>query len=121
MKILIVEDEVEIAGVWREELIALNYKIKVAGDGEQAMALAKIFKPDIILLDLLLPKKDGMTVLAELKSDSDLKKIPVLVMSNLEGDENIKKALSLGAVNYFVKTQHSIYELIEKVQNYVAK
>lgn len=121
MKILIVEDEAEISGVWKEELSARDYKIKIAGDGEQAMAMAKSFMPDIILLDLLLPKKDGMTVLAELKADPNLKKIPVVVLSNLEGDENIKKALSLGAENYFVKTQHSIYELIEKVQGYMAK
>jgi DNA-binding response OmpR family regulator len=121
MKILIVEDEKEIAWIWKEELKSKNHTIKIAGDGEEALKMAKSFLPDIILLDLILPKKDGMIVLAELKADPNLKKIPVVVLSNLSGDENIKKALSLGAVDYFVKTQHSIYEVMEKVQKYIAK
>lgn len=121
MKILIVEDEEEIAWIWKEELRTKNYKIKIAKDGEEALKLAKSFRPDIILLDLLLPKKSGLDVLQELKADSDLKIIPVVVISNLADDESIKRALTLGAVDYFVKTQHSIYEVVEKVQKYIAK
>ena len=121
MKVLIVEDEKEISWIWQEELKNLKHDLKIAEDGEQAIKFAGSFSPEIILLDLVLPKKDGMTVLAELKSDENLKKIPVVVLSNLGGDENIKKALSLGAVDYFVKTQHPIYEVIEKVQKYIEK
>ena len=76
---------------------------------------ARQFRPDVILLDLILPKKLGMDVLAGIKSDDALRLIPVIVLSNLEGDETIKKALALGAEDYFVKTQHPIAEIVEKV------
>lgn len=121
MKILIVEDEKEISWVWKEELKTKNHKIKIAEDGEEALKLAKSFCPDIILLDMLLPKKSGLDVLKELKTDADLKNVPVVVLSNLADDEDIKMALISGAVDYFVKTQHSIYEVIEKIQKYIVK
>lgn len=120
MKILIVEDNKDLSWIWKEELQKnKEYVIKIAEDGEEAMKLAKSFMPDIIFLDLVLPKKDGMTVLAELKADPALKHIAVVISSNLDGDEKIKQALSLGAIDYFVKTQHFIYEVIEKVQKYI--
>ena len=121
MKILIVEDEKDISWIWKEELKIKNHSIKIAEDGEEALSLAKSFMPDVILLDLILPKKNGLTVLAELKADPILKKTIVIVSSNLNDDENIKKAIALGAVDYFVKAQHSIYEIIEKVKKYMAK
>ena len=121
MKVLIVEDEEALSSIVKEEFKDHGYETKVAKDGEEALKLAKSFFPDIILLDLVLPKKDGMTVVAELKADENLKKIPVVVSSNLGGDENIKQALSLGAIDYFVKVQHPIYEIIEKVKKLIAK
>lgn len=121
MKILIVEDDKDISWIWKEELKARKHTVKVAEDGEEALVLAKSFLPELILLDLVLPKKDGMTVLEELKADPILKNIVVVVSSNLSNDENIKKALTLGAADYFVKAQHPIYEIIEKVQKYMLK
>ena len=121
MKILIVEDEQTLANVIKEEFKDMGYEIKIAKDGEEALTMAKSFHPNIMLLDLVLPKKGGLDVLAELKADADLKTIPVIVLSNLAEDENIKKALTLGAEDYFVKTQHSIYEVIEKIQKYITK
>jgi len=121
MKILIVEDDKDISWIWQEGFKSKNHKIKIAEDGVAALKIAKTFLPEMVLLDLLLPKKDGMSVLADLKADPALKNIPVIVLSNLSDDENIKKALSLGAVDYFVKSQHPVYEIIEKVQAYIAK
>lgn len=80
------------------------------------MELAKSFKPDVILLDLMLPKKDGFQVLQELKTDPKTKNIKVVVASNLSDDESIKKALKLGADDYYVKCEHSVYEILEKVE-----
>jgi CheY-like chemotaxis protein len=68
-----------------------------------------------------MPKKDGITVLKELKADENLKNIPVIVLSNLGNDENIKQAISLGATDYLVKSQHPVYEVIEKIQKYIEK
>ena len=119
MKVLIVEDEEALSNIVREELSGEGHDCKIAKDGEEAISLASSFRPDIILLDLILPKKNGLDVLAELKDNMDLKTRPVIVLSNLAEDETIKKALSLGAADYFVKSQHSIYEVLEKIQKYI--
>jgi len=116
MKILIVEDEDVLSLVLEEKFKNEGYDVMIAKDGEEAQPKIEKFKPDVILLDLILPKKGGMEVLESIKSDSELKLIPVIVLSNLEGDEIIKSALSLGAVDYFVKTQHPIAEIVEKVE-----
>lgn len=121
MKILIVEDEEALNQVVKEEFASKGFDAKIAKNGEEALKLAKSFKPDAILLDLILPKKGGLEVLEALRKDPENKNTPVIVLSNLAEDENIKKALFLGATDYFVKTQHSIYEVIEKVQNYLKK
>ncbi len=121
MKVLIIEDEEALNKVVKEEFASQGYEAKVAKDGEEGLKMAKSFKPDAIMLDLVLPKKVGLDVLSELKADESTKNIPVIVLSNLAEDENIKKALTLGAADYFVKTQHSIYEVIEKIQKHIKK
>jgi DNA-binding response OmpR family regulator len=115
MKILIVEDEDVLSLVLEEKFKNEGFDVQIARDGEEAQDKAEKFKPDAILLDLILPKKGGLEVLEGFKKTDGLKLIPVIVLSNLEGDETIKKALSLGAEDYFVKTQHPIAEIVEKV------
>ncbi len=85
------------------------------------MPLTRKELPDLILLDLVLPKKSGFDVLTELKADPELKNIPVIVSSNLGQDEEIKRALQLGAMDYLVKSQHPINEVVEKVNAQVLK
>ena len=119
MKVLIVEDEDVLALVLEEKFQNEGYEVMIAKDGEAAQPMAGKFRPDIILLDLILPKKGGLEVLEDLKNDAELKLIPVIVLSNLDGDEVIKKALALGAEDYFVKTQHPIGEILEKVQEHI--
>lgn len=121
MKILIVEDEEVLAKVLEEKLTNENFQVKIAGDGEMALSSAESFRPNLILLDLILPKKHGLVVLDELKANPELKSIPVIILSNLDDDENIKKSLRLGAVDYFVKSQHPLQEIVEKVKEYILK
>lgn len=121
MKVLIVEDEEALSSVLQEKFNNEGYETKIARDGEEVLGLAESFRPDMILLDLILPKKDGLAVLAELKANPKLKTMPVIVLSNLSGDESIKKALSLGAEDYYVKTQHPISEIVEKVEESIRK
>ena len=116
MKILIVEDEESLAFVLKEKLDKSGFETKVAKDGEVALTLARAFKPELVLLDLVLPKKDGFSVLRELKADPELGPVPIIVLSNLGEDENIKKAFALGAKDYFVKSQHPINEIVEKIE-----
>ncbi len=121
MKILIVEDEEVLADVLDEKFKNAGFSTKIASDGEQALILVKSFKPDVIALDLMLPKVDGFSFLEQIKKDDSYKRIPVVVMSNLSGDEDIKKALMMGAIDYFVKSEHPINEIVEKIKAVLLK
>lgn len=121
MKILIVEDEDILAKVLAEKFEEENFKTMIVADGSAVLDAVKKFRPDAILLDIILPKINGLDVLAKIKEDEDLRKIPVIMMSNLNEDDNIKKGLSLGAVDYMVKTQHPVNEVIERVNEYILK
>ncbi len=117
MKILVVEDEEVLAKVLEEKFQKSGHDVAIAYDGEAAVSMATSFVPDAIVLDLLLPKRSGFEVLAILKADQVLKMVPVVVVSNLGEDSDIKRALSLGAADYYVKSEHPINEIIEKVKN----
>lgn len=117
--ILIVEDEEFLVRALRDNFEAEGAQIAVASNGDDAMKLITQDRPDIILLDLLMPKRDGFYVLEELKKNPEWTLIPVIVLSNLGGDSEIKRALELGADDYFVKSQHPIEEVLEKVNEYL--
>jgi DNA-binding response OmpR family regulator len=119
MKILIVEDENILAKVLEEKFKNVDFEVELVYDGEKALPAVKDFNPDIILLDLILPKKSGFVVLEELRADPELKMIPVIVLSNLGQEEDVKKALELGAKDYMVKIHHPIKEVVEKVKNLI--
>ena len=110
-KILVVEDDLILAKAYKTKLTKLTYDVVIAGDGQEALYVLRQFEPDAILLDLVLPKKDGFEVLAEIKANPVWKRIPVLVVSNLGQDENIKKAMRLGVVGYVTKTNVTMEEL----------
>lgn len=116
-KILIIEDEEILAKVLEEKLEKHGFSAKIATDGLSGWEMTKDFKPDLILLDLMLPKKDGFEYLKDLKADHNMSRVPVIVLSNLSEDENIKKALKMGVQDYFVKAEHPVNEVIEKVTN----
>ena len=117
--ILVAEDEEFLATAVKDNLEAEGCTVEAAPNGEEAIAKLKKQKPDLILLDLLMPKKDGFYVLEELEKNPEWNAIPVIVLSNLGGDAEIKRALELGADDYFVKSQHPIEEVIEKVKEYL--
>lgn len=117
--VLVVEDEEFLVRALKDNLVAEGCSVSVATDGEEVVERLKEKKPSLILLDLLLPKKNGFDVLRDLKSNPEYQYIPVVVLSNLGEDVEIKRALELGASDYFVKSQHPIQEVIEKVQEYL--
>lgn len=121
MKVLIAEDEEALASIMREELERARFTVTIARDGVEAMKAVKKSPPDIILLDLLMPKKDGFEVLEELKADPVLKTIPVIILSNLVQDADVKRGMELGAVDYLLKVQLPLKEVVEKVRSYLAK
>jgi CheY-like chemotaxis protein len=114
--ILFIEDESALQKTFGEIIKNEGYEIISALNGEDGLKLAKVKKPDLILLDLVLPKIHGFDVLKQLKSDPETKEIPVIVLTNLEEIGNVEKAIELGATTYLVKAQYSLPEVIEKIK-----
>jgi len=114
--ILLIEDEAALQKTIGEVLQKEGYNMLSAMDGEEGIKIAREKKPDLILLDLILPKKDGFGVLSSLKSSSETKSIPIIVLTNLGEMENIDRAVELGATTYLVKSDYSLKEIVEKIK-----
>lgn len=114
--ILLVEDDGFLVQMYASKLEMEGFKVLAAVDGEKALRIIKKEHPDLILLDILLPKKDGFQVLKELKQDESVKDIPVVVLSNLGQREDIEKCFSLGAVDYLIKAHFIPSEVIAKLK-----
>ena len=114
--ILFIEDESALQKTFGEILQQEGYEMISALDGEIGLKLAKTKSPDLILLDLVLPRVHGFEVLKKLKEDKETKDIPVIVLTNLEEMGDIDKAIELGATTYLVKTQYSLEEVVEKIK-----
>lgn len=115
-KILFIEDESTLQKTFGDILTQNKYKMISALDGKIGLRLAKSEKPDLILLDLILPSMHGFEVLKRLKQDLETEKIPVIILTNLEKMEDVKEAIELGAKTYLVKTQYRIEEVMEKIK-----
>ena len=116
-KIALIEDDANIRKMYKMKLELSGYDVLVAEDGAKALDLIKKANPDLVLLDILLPKKDGFEVLKEIKDSTDkkVKSIPVIMLSNLSNKEDIEEAKKLGASDYFVKAKISLKEATEKI------
>lgn len=115
-KILFVEDEPALHKTLGEFLKQEGYEVKDAMDGEQGLKMAKEEKPDLVLLDLVLPKLHGFEVLKAMKEDPETEDIPVIVLTNLEATADIEKALEMGATTYLVKATYALEEVVEKIK-----
>lgn len=116
-KILFIEDESALQRAVTQVLTEEGYKVLSALDGETGLELAKKELPNLILLDIILPKKDGFEVLEELKADPAAGRIPVIILSNLEGSSDVERALALGAKSYLVKTNYRLDEVVQKIKD----
>ncbi len=117
--ILVAEDDRFYAHIYQAKLSFEGYELQVVNNGDELLKAAKEKKPDLILLDLMMPVKDGFDTLRELKADAQLKEIKVVVISNLGQDEDVKSALEAGAVDFFIKANLSIEEMVEKVKKHI--
>jgi DNA-binding response OmpR family regulator len=120
-KILFIEDESTLHKTIGEVLTQEGYEMISALDGEAGIRLAQTKKPDLILLDLILPKLHGFEVLKKLKEDEKTKNIPVIVLTNLEGMQDVEKAIKMGANAYLVKSNYTLEEVVEKIKNNLDK
>lgn len=120
-KILFIEDEFGLQKSVSDFLGERGYKVIHALDGEIGLNLARTEKPDLILLDLILPKMDGFEVLKNIKKDERTKDIPVIVLTNLENPEDIEKGLSLGATTYLVKSDYQLEDIFQKIKQQIGE
>lgn len=118
-KILIVEDDIIIARAMREEAEDAGLIVLTAVDGDIGIDAAHAEMPDLILLDLVMPKKDGFETLKEIKGDEALKNIPVLVVSNLSHPDDVRKANDLGVVGYLEKSSNTVEEIVKKAMEFI--
>ena len=116
-KILLVEDDKFLANLLKLKLEKQGFEVTQAFDGEEALKKLASFLPDLMLLDIILPKKNGFELMEDINKDPKLSKIPVIITSNLAQEEDISKGRNLGAIDYFVKSRSTIDELVEKIKN----
>jgi len=115
-KILIVEDETSLLYALQSQLSVEGFKTITAADGESALSLVLKEKPDIIVLDIILPKMDGWALLKKIKSSKTTKGIPVIIISNISDDDSRLKGLELGAKDYLAKVDYSVADLVKKIK-----
>ena len=119
--VLIVEDDEFLRVLTAKRLQKEGFEVAVAVDGESALTTASDAKPDLILLDLLLPGVNGFEVLAQLKKHDTLKHTPVIVFSNLGQKEDIEKAQKLGAADYLIKANFTLDDVVAKINEKLSK
>lgn len=115
-KILIIEDDKFLMELISKKLTQEGYDISEATDGEEGIKKAQEEKPNLVLLDLILPGMNGFEVLSKIKEDPLLSKTPVIVISNLGQEEDVEKGFKLGATDYLIKAHFTPKEIVEKIR-----
>ena len=121
MKVLVIEDDKFLRDLMIQKLTKEGFSVREALDGEEGLKIAVEDPPDLILLDLILPRIDGFGVLEKMKGEPKLAGKPVLVLSNLGQKEDVTRALSLGAADFLIKSNFTLSEVVEKIKTIVKK
>jgi len=119
-KVLVVEDDPLMARLYQKAFTFEGYDVLVAYDGEEGLKKTKAEKPNLVLLDIMMPKMNGLEFLDSLKAHADIKTTPVVILTNLASDKDAEVALSKGAVRYIVKSEHDPKEVVNMVKEILA-
>lgn len=119
-KILIVEDDPLMSRMYQKIFTFEKYEVVMASDGQEGLDKARSEKPTLIMLDVMMPKMNGLEVLGKLKEDPETKAIPVVMLTNLAGQKDAETALSKGAVKYLIKSEHDPKEVADMVKEVLA-
>jgi len=120
-KILIVEDDSFVLDIYQTKLSQEGYTVIEAKNGVEGMKILEKEKPDLILLDIVMPYMDGIEVLKKIKENKELNKIPVILLTNLSQKEEINVGLGLGASDYLIKSHFTPSEVMDKIKIYLSK
>lgn len=119
-KILIIEDDPLMSRMYQKIFSFEKFEVEMAGDGEEGLSKAISVKPTLILLDVMMPKLNGLQVLERLKVDPNTKSIPVIMLTNLAGQQDAETALAKGAVKYIIKSEHEPKEVADMVKQIIS-
>jgi len=119
--ILLVEDDEFLAELYATKLNLEDFEVALATDGEKGLKIIKEKKPDLVLLDIILPKMDGFEILKIMKADKKLKTIPVILLTNLSQKDEVKRGLALGADDYLIKAHFMPSEVVKKIKQTINK
>ena len=117
--ILLVEDEPLLANLLKQRLEKEGISVFLGRDGEEALNILKENKPDLILLDIILPKISGFELMEVLQKDPQFQKAPIVIISNLGQESDVERGQSLGAIGYFIKAKVSIEDLVSKIKAFL--
>lgn len=120
-KILVVEDDSFLAGMYVTKLGLEGFSVDLASDGKEGLKKAKDWRPDLVLLDIVLPVMDGFTMLESMKKDSDVGTIPVILLTNLGQKNDVERGLALGAADYLIKAHFMPSEVVEKIKRLLTR
>ena len=114
-KILLVEDDVTLVKMYEKKFVAEGYEVAIGYDGEEGLKKATTEKPDLVVLDILLPKMDGLEVFRKMRSQQETFHTPVLILTNFDKEESIFECFKLGAVDYLIKSEVDLNQVMKKV------
>lgn len=120
-KVLVIEDEPSLRDIYTTKLRIEGFQVSEAGDGVEGLDVAIDKSPDVILLDVVLPIKDGFEVLKDLKANPRTKHIPVIILSNLGQEYEVKRGMTLGAENFLTKANLTPAKIVEEVRTLIAR
>lgn len=121
INLLLVEDDNFLINIYKTKFEMEGFKVAIADNGESGLTQVKKKKPDLVLLDILLPKMDGFTVLEHLKKNATTKNIPVILLTNLGQKDDVERGLNLGAEDYLIKAHFRPSETVSKVKKVLSK
>jgi len=119
-KVLIIEDDPLMSRMYQKIFTFEKYEVEMAADGEEGLTKASAVSPTVILCDVMMPKMNGLQVLEKLKADPATKAIPVIMLTNLAGQQDAETALAKGAVKYIIKSEHEPKEVADMVNEVIA-
>lgn len=120
-KILLIEDDKMLSDMYAAKFAKAGHTVRQVDNGSKGLKMAKEEKPDMILLDIIMPKMDGFATLKGIRKDNSIKDVPVILLTNLGQEEDIRKGKELGADDYYIKANHTPAEVVEKVEEILKK
>jgi adenylate cyclase len=119
--ILIAEDDALLQKMYRMKFIIEGYEVQTASDGRAALDRLREFRPDVVLLDIMMPRLNGLQVLSQMKQDEALKGVPVIMLTNLSSIDKVNEAVAMGAEGYLIKSQKTPNEVVRFVNGVISE